>query len=161
MARNLLKLPTKETNNLEIKTVIDNAIREAQILGGNKNQAFALATLGKYYEQQKQWQQAEIATKQALSYTLGYNSQDIASEVFWQLGRIQQAQNKRQDGINSYTKAYQLLQSLRSDLVASNPDTQFAFRDRIEPVYRELAELLLAPNIEPSQAELAQARQVI
>lgn len=117
--------------------------------------------LGKYYEQKQQWKEAETATKQALSYTIGYNSQDIAFEVFWQLGRIQKAENKRQDAINSYTRAYDILQSLRSDLIATNPDTQFTFRDRIEPVYRQFAELLLAPNIEPSQPELVQARQVI
>ena len=159
-AHNLLKLQP-EINLLYIERIINNAITEAQTLEGNRNQALAYATLGKYYEQKQQWQPAETATKQALSYTIGYNSQDIASQVSWQLGRIYKAENKRQDAINSYTRAYDLLQSLRSDLVATNPDTQFAFRDRIEPLYREFAELLLAPNIEPSPTELAQARQVI
>ncbi|MDJ0747718.1 MAG: CHAT domain-containing protein [Xenococcaceae cyanobacterium MO_167.B27] len=120
-----------------------------------------MATLGQWYELEQQWSQAEITTKQALNYTIGYNFQDIASEVFWQLGRIEQAQNKRQAAIQSYTRTYDLLQSLRSDLIATTPDTQFSFRDRIEPVYRELVELLLSSEIEPTQAELAQARQVI
>ncbi len=169
-ARSLLQLKQQGVNTPNIAEILKNAIRhslpatliaQADILGSARTQAFALATLGRWYELEQQWSQAETTTKQALSYAIGYNSQDIASEVFWQLGRIEQAQNKRQDAIHSYTRAYDLLQSLRSDLIATTPDTQFSFRDRIEPVYRELVELLLSPEIEPTQAELAQARQVI
>ena len=160
-ARSLLKLKQKGVSTPDIVAVINKAIAQANVLGSSRIQAFALATLGKWYEQEQQWSQAETATRQALGYTLGYNARDIASEVLWQLGRIEQAQNKRQDAIRSSTKAYNLLQSLRGDLIATTPDTQFSFRDRIEPVYRQLVELLLSPDIEPDRAELAQARQVI
>ena len=160
-ARSLIKFKQQGVNTPDIVTVINNAIAQANILGSSRIQAFALATLGQWYEQEQQWSKAETATRQALGYTLGYKARDIASEVLWQLGRIEQAQNKRQDAIKSYTRAYDLLQSLRGDLIATTPDTQFSFRDRIEPVYRQLVELLLSPDIEPDRAELAQARQVI
>ncbi len=160
-ARSLLQLKQQGFNTPDIAEILKNAIIQAEILGSARIQAFALATLGRWYELEQQWSQAETTTKQALNYTIGYNSQDIASEVFWQLGRIEQAQNKRQAAIHYYTRTYDLLQSLRSDLIATTPDTQFSFRDRIEPVYRELVELLLSSEIEPTQAELAQARQVI
>ena len=45
------------------------------------------------------------------------------------------------------------------NLVAINPEIQFAFRDRFEPVYRERAALLLNNN--PSQENLRQARDTI
>ena len=160
-ARSLLKLKQEGVDNLDLEEIANKASTQANILGSARMQAFALATLGKWYELEQQWSQAETTTKQALTYTIGSNFQDIASEVFWQLGRIEQAQHKRQAAIHSYTRAYDLLQSLRSDLIATTPDTQFSFRDRIEPVYRQLVELLLSPEIEPSQSELAQARQVI
>ncbi|MDJ0534570.1 MAG: CHAT domain-containing protein [Xenococcaceae cyanobacterium MO_207.B15] len=160
-ARSLLKLKQQGVDTPDLAEIAQNAIAQAESLGAARIQAFALATLGQWYELEQQWSQAEITTKQALNYTIGYNFQDIASEVFWQLGRIEQAQNKRQAAIQSYTRTYDLLQSLRSDLIATTPDTQFSFRDRIEPVYRELVELLLSSEIEPTQAELAQARQVI
>ncbi|MDJ0687198.1 MAG: CHAT domain-containing protein [Xenococcaceae cyanobacterium MO_188.B32] len=159
--RSLLKLKKQEINTPDIVAAIDRAIAQANTLGSDRLQAFAYATLGQWYEQEQKWSEAETATKQALGYTLGYGSQDIASEVLWQLGRIEQAQDERQEAIHAYTRAYDLLQSLRGDLVATTPDTQFSFRDRIEPVYRQLVELLLSPEIEPTQAELAQARQVI
>ncbi len=160
-ARSLLELKQKRIDTPNITDIAQNAISQANSLGSARMQAFAYATLGQWYELEQQWSQAETTTKQALSYTIGYNSQDIASELFWQLGRIEQAQNKRQAAIQSYTRTYDLLQSLRRDLIATTPNTQFAFRDRIEPVYRQLVELLLSPNVEPNQAELAQARQVI
>ena len=160
-ARSLLKLKQKGKDTLNIAAISQNAIEQANMLGSTRIKAFAYGTLGQWYELEQQWSPAETTTKQALSYTVGYDSQDVASELFWQLGRIEQAQNKRQAAINSYTKAYDLLQSLRSDLVATTPDTQFSFRDRIEPVYRQLVELLLSPDAEPTQVELAQARQVI
>ena len=160
-ARSLLKLKQKGVDTPDITKIVNQAIEQADILGSARIEAFALATLGQWYELEQQWSLAETTTKRALNYTIGHNSQDVASELFWQLGRIEQAQHKRQAAIHSYTRAYDLLQSLRSDLIATTPDTQFSFRDRIEPVYRQLVELLLSPEVEPNQAELAQARQVI
>lgn len=160
-ARSLLKLKQQEEETPNIAQIAEDAIAQANTLDSARLQAFAYGTLGKWYELEQKWSQAETTTKQALGYTIGHSSQDIASELFWQLGRIEQAQNKRQASINSYTKTYDLLQSLRSDLIATTPDTQFSFRDRIEPVYRDLVELLLSSEAEPTQAELSQARQVI
>ncbi|MEO1621714.1 MAG: CHAT domain-containing protein, partial [Cyanobacteria bacterium J06632_3] len=48
----------------------------------------------------------------------------------------------------------------RSDLVALNPDIQFEFRASVEPVYRQLVDLLLR-DAEPTPAQLNQARKVI
>ncbi|MEM9217837.1 MAG: CHAT domain-containing protein [Cyanobacteria bacterium P01_F01_bin.150] len=62
--------------------------------------------------------------------------------------------------IRYYTGAVNTLNTLRSDLVALNPDIQFSFREQVEPVYRELVGLLLR---DPSakQDQLRQARDVI
>jgi CHAT domain-containing protein len=60
----------------------------------------------------------------------------------------------------AYTAAFNTLQSVRNDLVPISRDGQFDFRDRIEPVYRELVDLLLQGE-EPSPDNLKQARNVI
>ncbi|MBD2020728.1 CHAT domain-containing protein, partial [Leptolyngbya sp. FACHB-36] len=103
---------------------------------------------------------------------------DIAYQWQWQLGRLLAVQGdsrasvktvvpvSRQpygSAIAAYTDAFNTLQSLRSDLVAINPDVQFSFRESVEPLYRQFVELLLrsAPGSEPSQNNLKQARQVI
>ena len=78
------------------------------------------------------------------------------------MGRIlkNQIQPDRESAIASYRGAVQSLQSLRKDLVAIRQDVQFDFRDRVEPVYRELVDLLLTPE-NPSPENLKQAREVI
>ena len=47
------------------------------------------------------------------------------------------------DAIDYYSEAVDTLNTLRTDLVALNPDIQFSFREQVEPVYRELVGLLL------------------
>ncbi|NER52552.1 MAG: CHAT domain-containing protein, partial [Symploca sp. SIO1A3] len=85
----------------------------------------------------------------------------------WQLGRILKQQGDITGAIAAYQGAFEHLQSLRSDLVAVNPDVQFNFTESVEPVYRELVSLLLQPTLtkgqaeEASQANLKQAREVI
>jgi CHAT domain-containing protein len=75
----------------------------------------------------------------------------------WQLGRIYRLQNSGK-ALPAYNAAFETLQSLRASLIAANPEMQFAFRDRLEPLYRERAALLLQ---NPSQENLKQARDTI
>jgi CHAT domain-containing protein len=114
------------------------------------------------YEQTQQWGIAQDLTQQALLLAQAINAPDIAYQWQWQLGRLLKAQGNIQDAIAAYTEAVKVLQSLRSDLVAINPDVQFSFTESVEPVYRQLVSLLLQPgSTEPSQQNLAQARDVI
>lgn len=62
--------------------------------------------------------------------------------------------------LNYYTQAFNTLNELRSDLVVLNPEIQFSFRESVEPVYRQLVDLLLQ-SPQPSKANLIQARNVI
>jgi CHAT domain-containing protein len=72
-------------------------------------------------------------------------------------------QGKPEEAIAAYSQAIDTLQTLRSDLVAINRDVQFSFREEVEPVYRQLVDLLMEPQggIEPGQKNLTRAREVI
>jgi ethanolamine utilization cobalamin adenosyltransferase len=59
------------------------------------------------------------------------------------IGRILKQQGQTSDAIVSYSEAVETLSVLRGDLVAINPDAQFSFREQVEPIYRELVQLLL------------------
>ncbi len=146
--------------------IVATAVQQAKTLGDPRAQAYALGTLGGLYEQTKQWSTAQDLTQQALLLAEGIEAPDIAYRWQWQLGRILKnpvnPQGNTQEAIAAYTKAVNILKSLRSDLVAVNPEVQFSFRDSIEPIYRELVSLLLqSGNNEPSQNNLKQARDVI
>lgn len=157
----------------EIAQILALARSEAERLGDVRAQAQVLEALGQVYEKTQQWSFATTLTEQALNLSQSINASEISYQAAWQLGRVLKAQanNKkampqalRDASIAAYTQAYETLRSVRSDLVAVNPEVQFSFRERVEPVYRQLVDLLLQPSqgeAQPSQNNLQQAREVM
>lgn len=149
-----LEKTPKQTMNLLLE-----ALQEAKSLQITRIEAEALGVLGNLYEQNKQWQEAEKITERALLKAQSINAKELTYQWQWQLGRIFNAQGKTESAIQAYTQATNNLQTLRSDLVAVGSNVRYSFREKIEPVYRELAALLLQPGA--SQTDLDRARQVI
>src|SRR5919199_2091331 len=174
--------------------ILATAEKQAQELGDQQAQSYALGYLGQIYEQTQQWSEAQALTEKALLLAQSSNARDIAYLWQWQLGRLLKVQAEegkgnstytsamplakrdvgqtlREASIAAYTEAINTLKSLRNDLVATNLDLQFSFRESVEPVYRQLVGLLLQPPLDPpltkggsegvSQENLQQARQVI
>jgi len=144
---------------LEIDQLLATAVEQAKNLEDQRAQAYALGYLGGIYEQTTQWSNAQKLTQQALILAQAINAPDIGYRWQWQLGRILKAQGDTTGAIASYTQAVEDLKSLRNNLVGVNPDIQFSFREQVEPIYRQLVDLLLQQ--EPTQPKLAQARNVI
>ncbi|MEQ8996940.1 MAG: CHAT domain-containing protein [Coleofasciculus sp. B1-GNL1-01] len=143
----------------EIAQILAHAQQQAQYLNDTVAESYALGYLGHLYETAQQWQDAETLTRQALAQAK--NTPEVAYHWQWQLGRLLKAQHQLQAATNAYTSAYKTLKLLRGDLVAANPDIKFTFRDEVEPVYRDLVDLLLSGTSEPSQDNLKQAREVM
>ncbi len=156
LARNLLKLDTKPS---KVTQILVSAIKQAKNLGIKRIESEALGILGNVYERNQQWQEAEEITERALVIAQSINAKELTYQWQWQLARILKAQGNTEKAITSYTQATNNLQSLRSDLVAISSDIKYSFREKIEPVYRELAALLLQPGA--TQADLNQAREII
>ena len=144
----------------EIAQLLATAVQQAKSLRDQPAESYALGSLGGVYEQNQQLSDAKELTQQALLITQAINAPDIAYRWQWQLGRILKLQGDNPGAIAAYTEAFNTLQSLRSDLVAINPNVQFSFRESVEPVYRQLVGLLLEPEppAESVQKNLAQAR---
>lgn len=156
--------PTKDTELITLAAeILAEAKQEAQQIQDSRAESYALGSLGELYERTQQWATAEDLTQQSLALAQSINAADIVYRWQWQMGRLLKAQNKPEEAIAAYTEAVNTLQSLRSDLVAVNREVQFSFQTGIEPVYRQLVELLLESGTtpEPSQKRLAQARTVI
>jgi CHAT domain-containing protein/predicted negative regulator of RcsB-dependent stress response len=134
-------------------------VQSAKDLKDVRAEAYSLAQWGQLYARNQQWQEAQDLTQQALTIAQQLQAQDIIAQSSWQLGRILRQQGKRVEAIASYTEAVNSLKSLRGDLVAINSDVQFSFRESVEPVYRQLVDLLLDDR--PSQDALVQARGLI
>lgn len=161
-------------NVTEIEQILTNAVNQARNLVDNRAEAYALATTGFlyefFYEQSnslKDLLEALKYTKEALNINSRFEASDITYQLLWQLGRIYKAQQNIKDAHSAYTRAFNVLQSLRNDLLAANLTNQFYFRDTVEPIYRQLVELDLelarqeTDNYEQNQTRLKQALQVI
>ncbi len=144
----------------EINQGVTAALQSAQILGDKQAEANALGYLGALAQQMRDYSQAQQFTQSALQRISAFDTPELAYLWQWQLGRLYQIKRKPTEAIAAYTLSFQILKSLRRDLIVTNPDVQFTFRDSVEPVYRELVDLLLQSE-NPSRESLQQARDII
>ncbi|GAB1542078.1 hypothetical protein NUACC21_47520 [Scytonema sp. NUACC21] len=173
LAQNLMELATDsvadklsvsptDTDNLSVAQLLAVALQQAKALGDVRAESHALGTLGKLYEQDKQWLNAQKLTQQALLLAQAINAPDISYNLHWQIGRLLKQQGNIPGAIAAYDAAVNELQSLRSDLVAIHRDVQFSFKESVEPIYRESVALLLQSQGEKlSEETLDKARQRI
>ncbi len=143
----------------EIEREIKLALQQAELLQDKQAQAYALGYLGGIYQQTGRLTEAQQFTKKALLTIDNNSAPEITYLWQWQLGRIYQLQKQSKVALQAYNATFAILQSLRQNLVSISPEMQFAFGDRIEPIYREQVALLLRNN--PSQANLQQVRDTI
>jgi len=153
-----------------IASMLAIANRQAESLGDERTQSYALGYLGEIYEQAQQPAEAEGLTRNALRLAQLSNAVDISYRWQWQLGRLlkaqsdalrqaepQRSQELRTDAIAAYDSALASLDAIRGDLAAV-PEVQFSFREDTEPIHRELVALLLEPEeTEPENLEKARA----
>ncbi|NJM95332.1 MAG: CHAT domain-containing protein [Acaryochloridaceae cyanobacterium CSU_5_19] len=147
----------------KIAQISATALQQARQLQDQQAIAYTLGTLGSIYEQTQQWSEAQKLTEQALVIAQRHNAPEISYRWQWQLGRILKAKGNITDARSAYQDAFKTLEYLRKDLVATHSEAQFSFRESVEPVYRQLVDLLLEDQagFSPSQANLKQAREVI
>ncbi len=155
----------------EIIAISKNAVEHAKILRDPRAESYALGNLGGLYEffdrldstnikglkdkASNSYQiAAQMLTEEALVVAQPSAYPDIAYQWQWQLGRIKQAEGMSEEAIDYYEKSVATLEAVRGNLLTIASDLQFSFRDNVEPVYRELVDLLLSKGPEPSQEEL-------
>ncbi|MGI0494464.1 CHAT domain-containing protein [Alkalinema pantanalense CENA528] len=146
-------------HNSQAEALLKEGAQIAQAIQDTRAESYALGELGRLYECQGQIQQALAITRQAqLAAEQNLTARDSLYLWEWQIGRIlrQQAQlnpssEKIQQAIAAYRRAVQTLEAIRSDILTSNRDVQFDFRDTIDPIYRELVELELSQHPTPQK----------
>lgn len=149
----------EEAKILEIKIVglLERAIALAENLQNKRILSFAKGILGEVEGNLNQ-------LEEALGIAVDIGAQDIVYRWQWQIGKILKKDGDREGAIAYYASAFSTLQKQRSNLVALNRDTQFNFRDDIEPIYRQYADLLLQTEPrenKPKQENIKKAREVI
>lgn len=139
----------------EVVALLHQAVTIAQRLNDPPAQAFALGSLGHLYECRQEFARALTLTQQAQ-----FAAQELTISYVWdwQAGRIFNTQGNQAAAIAAYSRAVSSLNQLRGDIAIASRDLQFDFRDTVEPIYRELAELQLeqATHVEASQLKTHQ-----
>ncbi|MGI8502837.1 MAG: CHAT domain-containing protein [Hassallia sp.] len=130
----------------EIAQNLATAIQQARSIEDKRSEAYALGALGGLYLKTQDIPNAQKLTEQALIQAQAIKAKDIVYLWQWQLGQILKIKGDINGAIAFYTQAVDTLKFLRNDLIALNPDVQFTFRDNVEPVYRQLVDLLLQPK---------------
>jgi CHAT domain-containing protein len=144
----------------ELAQLIQQVVRSAAQIQDRSAQAYGLNQWGQLYERTGQIPEAQAVTQQALTLARELQADNIIAQAAWQMGRLHKRQgNSRSAALASYQEAVKSLQAIRGDLIAVNQDVQFSYRESVEPVYRELVELLL--DGQPGQAELVEARDLV
>ena len=125
----------------QAETLLNQAISIAKSIQDDRSLSFALGKLGHLYECQKDYTQALAVTQQAR--LAAKQNRDSLYLWDWQAARIYLQQGKENEALKAYEKAIATLEKIRNDILTANRDLQFDFRDNINPIYRELAELNL------------------
>ncbi|HEY9690627.1 MAG TPA: CHAT domain-containing protein [Oculatellaceae cyanobacterium] len=156
----LIKLAMVNGSSTDFKIAnLEKAINIVKTIGDSRTLSYAAGVLGQVYEQAKQYQQAMALTRQAIFAAQQVNAIDSLYRWQWQAGKIYVATQQLDAGILSYKQAIATLQSLRSDIVAASSNLQSDLLDEVEPLYRELIELLLAGQ--PTAAQLEESLQIM
>ena len=142
-----------------IVPLIQQAIAKAQTIEDTIAETQALSQLAETYELAGNLTTAKKINQQALLLIEGTSAADLVYRLQWQLGRILEQEEDLSAAIITYSQAIASLEQVRQNILSIDPQVQFSFRDRVEPVYREYAALLLTTenNTPPSQENLQQA----
>ena len=159
-AHNLGRLPAQHrpVSLTRLSQLLGQAAIAANTLGDQRAEAYVLKQMGQLYRQTKQWAEALTLTQRSLDLAETIHAADITAQSAWQLGQLFKQNRQPRRAIQAYTTAVASLKQLRGDLVAVNQDVRFSYREQVEPVYRELIELLLEDK---RQSSLKQARDVL
>ena len=157
---NLASLYDKSAMSLQMQS-LEQARAIAQSIGDLRAESFVLGAIGKIYEIQGDFNRALSYTSQAQWLAQANNSPDSLYRWQWQAGRILNARGERSKSIEVYRQAIATLQSIRADLVVADRGFQFDVRDTVEPIYRELIELLIAESSSVSSAEKLSASPLL
>jgi CHAT domain-containing protein len=133
-----------KTNFNQAENLLKQANNLAHQLQDNRAESFALGKLGRLYECSEDYPEAlEITLKAREVIENNLLAKDSLFLLEWQTGRIFQKQGKVEEAIKAYKNSIYSLEQVRKDILSTNRNFQFDFRDEVEPIYRELAALQL------------------
>jgi tetratricopeptide (TPR) repeat protein len=147
-------------NLLEHSVLIGNKLQDNRLI------SYSNGALGHFWECR---QNNEKALKYTQSAIIAADSKLSAKDSLylweWQAGRILDKQERKEEAIASYQRAFDTLEDIRRDILTAERDVQFDFRDVVQPLYRKLAQsrlelLLIAEALQQAQIRMINAKKL-
>ncbi len=147
----------------EIQPLLVESLQVANTLNDRQAATSLLGYLGQLHLDSGRLDLADRSAHQALQIAQRNRNSNLIYRNFHLLGQIEARRNHPEQAKQYYQSAIDTLQQIRFDLVATSPYLQFEFRDEVEPVYRELVNLLLTSQSNETipQSQLKQAQTVM
>lgn len=134
------------------------AMKTGKALGNRRIQSAAAGILGQAYKAQGDPAQARQQFAAALGWAQSAQAWDLAYQWQAELGRLLQEARNLPGAIGYYLKAVASLEQVRGGLLAFDPEYQFSFKEKVEPIYQQYMQLLFdAPN--PNYQEILRVNE--
>jgi CHAT domain-containing protein len=135
-----------------------SALQTGKALGNRRIQSAAAGVLGQAYKAQGSPAQARQQFAAALGWAESAEAWDLAYQWQAEMGHLLQEVRNLPGAIGYYRKAVASLEQVRGGLLAFDPEYQFSFKEKVEPIYQQYMQLLFdAPN--PSYAEILRVNE--
>lgn len=82
----------------------------------------------------------------AASAAQSIRANDLGYQWDWELAKLNEKDGQRSKALEYYKASIGSLQSIRAGILQLNPQVQYEFRDKVEPIYREYMGLLIDNN---------------
>ncbi|ODG99187.1 hypothetical protein A4S05_05500 [Nostoc sp. KVJ20] len=138
---------SRKDNPLSISLLLANKANTlAKKLNNNRAESYALGTIATIYNSLGKTLEATQYFEKAMGLAQSVQAWDIAYEWQWQLGRLYRFLGKVDKANQVYESAINSLDQVRGDFLGVNPEIQFNFKDKVEPIYHEYMELLFSQD---------------
>ncbi|MBE1301040.1 MAG: CHAT domain-containing protein [Alteromonadaceae bacterium] len=121
--------------------------------------------LGKLYGFKKRYADATQHLQAAIHFAQQKGDKDLLYRFEWELANLMLAQNNSDYAIASLRRAVKHLEAIRQDIPVQYSQGKSSFRETLEPLYTQLADLLLQQAKSASEAQqqafLQEARETI
>jgi len=147
----------KEGYLLKASSLLEQVLVTTERINDIRDKSYTLgimskvqAQLGNKFEQQKYLEQAAELAQSVEAWDIAYKWQS-------QLGFLYQQAGENEKADKAYQSAIESLDYTQSSVVASNPEFNFTFKEKIAPIYQQYIELLLSQK----QADLHRVIRVL
>lgn len=125
------------------RTNADEALKNAEAKGDLRSASRAYGVKGLLLKRAGQNRDAITELGKAASAAQSVGANDLAYKWDAELAKLSEFEGHRSKAIEFYKASIDNLQQIRSGILQLNPQVQYEFRDRVEPIYREYIGLLL------------------